>query len=410
MNLSSAYSVNQAKADLAGILHGTTTNQVTGIDAIFNRAARQLLLDLDPQETKRIAVTPVIYADVWDYSITENLPDLKGNKIVDVRPQVQRKPSDIFSQRYSQEFDKDKSYTTLPNFNIDFDTAEKSLRVDATNLQQGILLSQIDTISGDGTWSVGGTASNLVSQTQNVASGGSALQFNLAAGADHSIGWIENSTLTPIDLTNNLNLAYQFLYSYLPTGADFYNVTVRFGSSATNYWEVVATQNWQLESFINGFNLTGSAWPATMTGTPNVAAVSYVRVSYEYNGTPQTGVVSNGLWSRLGKIFEIVYYSKYLFRDDTSGEFLETVTADSNLINLDTETFNVFFAKVAQFTVQQVGAINGEYDTNFWANEYAAALARYKAMYKAEVQIPISTYYRTPRPGFQKYLGSGFQN
>ncbi len=52
------YNVQDLKNDLTGILHGTTTNQIQNLDGVINRAARQLLLDVDPQETKRIVELP----------------------------------------------------------------------------------------------------------------------------------------------------------------------------------------------------------------------------------------------------------------------------------------------------------------------------------------------------------------
>lgn len=47
-----SYNILDLKNDLEGVLHGTTNNQIQNLDGVINRAARQLLLDLDPQETK----------------------------------------------------------------------------------------------------------------------------------------------------------------------------------------------------------------------------------------------------------------------------------------------------------------------------------------------------------------------
>ena len=49
-----AYNVLTLKADLSGILHGTTLNEITNITGVINRSGHQVLLDIDPQETKRI--------------------------------------------------------------------------------------------------------------------------------------------------------------------------------------------------------------------------------------------------------------------------------------------------------------------------------------------------------------------
>ena len=88
-----AYSISDANQDLEGILHGTTTNQVEGLFQLYNRTARQLLLDVDPQETKRIVeFSAPLFNTVVDYPIAA---DVKGNKVIDIRPQVNRLPHDI---------------------------------------------------------------------------------------------------------------------------------------------------------------------------------------------------------------------------------------------------------------------------------------------------------------------------
>src|ERR1051326_2639403 len=98
-----SYSVLDLKNDLSGVLHGTTNSQIQNLDGVINRAARQLLLDLDPQETKRTVefVNP-IFNTVFDYPIAA---DVKGNKLIDIFPQVQRIPQDIWTQAYNQAFD-----------------------------------------------------------------------------------------------------------------------------------------------------------------------------------------------------------------------------------------------------------------------------------------------------------------
>ena len=48
--------------DLTGIMSGTTLNQITNPYGAINRAASQLLLDCDPQETIRITpISKVVY-------------------------------------------------------------------------------------------------------------------------------------------------------------------------------------------------------------------------------------------------------------------------------------------------------------------------------------------------------------
>ena len=406
-NLSTNYNVQQVKSDLAAITRGTTINQISGINNLFGRAGRQLLLDIDPQETIVTAQTPTIYDGVFNYSIS-NLADLKGNRIIDVRPQVARSIRDVFGQTYEQEFDVNKGYTTVPNFTVDWNAATKSLRINAMDLITGILLNNADTVTANGTWVAGGTASNLAVDTVNSVTG-SSLKFNLSAGGAGSTGYLENSTMNAVDLTTHLNLSTLFLWSYLPTASVFSNIELRWGSSASNYWAVNYTAPFNGTSFVNGWNQEGSIWTnATTVGSPNVASISYLRITWTYDGTAQTGVHLNQVQSILGQIFQILYYSKYLFRDVTTGTFQETVTGDTNLINLDTETFPIFFNLLAYYTLNQISGVDEARGENFFLQEYTRGVDRYKSIYKSQVTKPKLNYYRTPRMSNQKWMGRGW--
>ena len=110
--------------------------------------------------------------------------------------------------------------------------------------------------------------------------------------------------------------------------------------------------------------------------------------------------------SILGTILNYEYYSKYLFRNASTGTYQETVLDDSDLINLDTESFNLLTYKVAELVVQQQQGIDATmYDGPYFANKYQQALLRYKAMYKSELQKPQSSYYQMPRTGYNRLMG-----
>ncbi len=398
------YSVIQAETDLQGMLHGTTNNQITGLTQLVNRAGRQLLLDCDPQETLRmIPIAQSIYGNVYDYPLPA---DLKGNKVVDVRPQILRTPLDNPIQQYSQEFDINKSWTQVQNFNINFNTSVKTLRLDIPQLNRGTIVNNADSVTGNGTWTTGGTASNLQADSVNYISPNSSLSFDLGAGANPSTGYLENSTMTAQDLTNTLNQGANFWWAYLPTASNFISMELRLGSSAGNYYKWTVTSTFELTTFVNGWNQQGPAWlGATVVGVPNIKAINYVRVSYTYDGTAQTSVRLNQITSQLGAIFNMMYYSKYMFRNSSTGVYQETVLSVNDLINLDTESYNLFLDLVFMFAVQQQFSAEGMYDMKQIQDKYAADLARYKSMYKSQISKPSTQYYRQTQASMNRWLG-----
>lgn len=397
-----SYSVQNIKADLEGTLHGTTNNQIQNLDGVINRAARQLLLDVDPQETKRTLefVNP-IFNSVFDYPIAA---DVKGNKIIDIFPQVQRLPMDIWSQAYNQAFDiaKQNIFSSANMFTMNFNTGIKTIRLDCPFLNPPIIINQADNTTTNGTWTAGGTGSNISTNNTNFAQGSGSLQYDVTTGA----AYVENSTMSALDLSAHINQSSLFVWVYVPTGATLTSVNLRWGSSASDYYTRTVTQNQQAVAFVNGWNLCEFVWSAaTTTGSPDVTAIDYVRVTLNVTGS-MTACLVNGVNSILGTILNYSYYSKYLFRSAITGAFQETVLDDSDLINLDTESYNLLFYQVQYLaSQQQQGKDAMQYDGSFAKNAYDTGVARYKAMYKSELQKPQSIYYKKPNKSYGRYMG-----
>jgi len=402
------YSITDVKNDLEGILHGTTTNQIQNIDGVINRAARQLLLDLDPQETKRtIEFVAPIFNTVFDYPIAA---DVKGNKLIDIFPSVQRIPQDIWGQTYSQAFDvaKQNIFSMSNMFTINFNSSLKTIRINAPYLNPPIIVNQIDSLTNNGTWAAGGTGSNLAVNNSNFAEGSGSLQFDVTIGT----GYIENSTMTAVDLSRYLNQSSFFVWVYAPTGANLTSVALRVGSSSGNYYSQTVTQTQQATAFVNGWNLCQFQWAnMSVVGAPLSTAINYARVSVVIANANATAVKVNGLNSILGTILSYSYYSKYLFRNAITGTFQETVLDDSDLVNLDTESYNLFFNQVAYLACQQQQGLDASfYDGTFFKNAYDAGVMRYRAQYKSELQKPQSNYYSMPPRGYGRIIGRGFIN
>ena len=398
----SSYSIQTLIGELEGILHGTTANQIQNLYGVINRAARQVLLDVDPQETKRTQefINP-IFNSVFDYPIAA---DVKGNKLIDIFPQVQRIPRDIWTQQYNQAFDvaKQNIYASANMFTMNFDTGIKTVRINAPFLNAPTVINQMESITDNGTWATGGTADNLSVNNTNWVQGAGSLQFDTTTGS----AWIQNTTMTSVDLSEVENQASLFVWVYVPTGTSLTSVALRWGSSQTAYWHNTVTVNQQGNAFVNGWNLCEFVWSeAAKVDGPDAADIHHVRVTLDTTDD-MTGVLLNGCDCILGTILSYEYYSKYMFRDAITGAFQETVTDPSNLINLDTESFNLMVYKVAELAVQQQQGMDASlYDGPYFANQYQAALARYKTMYKAENQKPQSMYYPMNKPGYGNYLG-----
>lgn len=397
----SSYSITTLLTDLASVTHGTKTNKIPNIYGHISRAARQVLLDVDPKETQRIVQLAQVFNDVFDYAAPA---DLKGDRFVDLRPQAGRNPWDIFQQGYAQTFDASKLLASSNSVYTQWNTGVKTLRIEAPTLTAPITLSDTSSLSG---WGATVGAQNISLDTTNNVAGGGDIQFDLAAGS--ATGSIQISTLSPVDVTGHVNIDTEFAWAYLPTGSAITFLNLKWGSDYTaNYYTLTVTTTQQGTAFQNGWNLIALPWvSATKVGSPVVTAYKAVQLTVAYNSTLQTGLKFCNLTSNPGYIFEMQYYSKFLFRDPSTNAFQETVvdaTDNNKIINLDTESYNLLFNKTAYFIAQALQGADAQYDATFWDAEYESALKRYKALNPSEAKTKAESYYQMPQNGYGKFL------
>lgn len=399
-----SYTITNLITDVSSVIHGTTANKVPNIYGHINRAARAVLLDVDPKETQRIVSLAQVFNNVYDYAAPT---DIKGDRTIDIRPQAGRTPFDIFTQDYALTFDSQKGFNLANAFYTQWNTGVKSLRIEAPTLTAPVTLSDTGSTTG---WAATTGASTITIDTQNNVAGGGDLTFNLLASS--SSGYIENSALTQLDLTTHQFVSTLFMWVYLPTAASVTSVELRWGSSPTAYYAYTATTTQQGTAFQNGWNLLAFPWiSASTTGSPTITAMDTVRVTFNYNSTLQTGVKVCNITSALGYYFQLQYYSKYLFRNATTNAFQETVvdtaTDAATIINLDTESYNLLFNKTAFYVAQALQGSDAQYDAIVWDTEYTNALKRYKAQNPSEALLKGESYYSMPNKSYGKYNPGG---
>ena len=389
------YTVTEIRSDIEGAFHGTTTNKVRNLFGVMNRAARRSVADTDFAETKRVVpISSPFFSSIYDYPC---FSDLKNERLIDIRKQANRSTIDGFNQTYAKHFDQNKAtQVSGVKASVRWNGAIKTLRI-AIPQESPVVLTNCDSASG---WSVGGTASNLVLDTQNFFEGSSSLRFDITTGT----GYLENSTLTAIDLSDIESIGSLFNSVYLPS-ANLTSVNIRWGSSAANYWSVTATADHATNAYQLGWNVSEFVWPTTATGTPNSSAVTYLRITFVV-ASSMTAVRMDSVTAQIGKVYEAEYYSKFLFRDGTTGAFKEKVTADTDLINLDTDSYEVYLSCLFWMISQQLQGLDANVaDGAYNEQAYIDNSKRYQMTHKSEVSPPIVPYYGIRRGGYTKYIG-----
>ena len=381
--------IQDFKTRLHSKIHSGTLNKVQDIYNLIFEGAGNVLNAVDPAETIRIvALSNTVYDDVYNYAAPA---DLKGKKVIDIRPQANRTRSDNFLQNYSREFDQ---YKLNDSFAIENNSGVKTIRI-SKNLDAGATLNDSNTLTENGTWAADGTgASGLTVDSLNKVSGSASLKFDLAI--TETSGYIENSTITAVDLTNYVNTGAIFVWVYLPS-ATISAINLAWGSDSSNYLHRSVTASHDNTDFVIGWNLLRFDWSgSTAVGTSVNTAIDYLKVTFTYDGTvaiPSCRV--DNIVARLGTIYETVYYSKYLFQS-ASGTWKEVPTADDDVLNLDTTGINVLLYEVSQLVSQELQGESMASDINYFSDREKQQIDDYVGNNKSQAIKPQSNYYRMP--------------
>lgn len=404
----SNYTLQNVSDDLAGVIHGKTVNKITNILSAFRRAANNTVANIDPDEM-RIVTQLTIYDQVSDYLAPT---DIKEKGIVDLRPQGRnRNVNDNFSSRMS----KDANLKRLQNMlTVMDDKGLKFFRLFKWFTPGALTFDALDEING---WTATASAQNL--SLDSIIYTNNALQFDIAAGANPTTGYIQSTKITSVDLTNYVNKSSGFFELYIPTQAilnAIVSVGLLWGNDTThNYARTVTTPH--LGTLKIGKNLMRFDWNgATPTGVFTPTAVDTARITITTNGTAISGLIVSKLFFSIGRIWDLEYFSKNLFNN---GGTWSDVPADLNTtINLDTASYNIYFYEVALACLQQIQGKDALADRSFCQDQLYGNTAKdiqgaynvYKDNNPDQREKVTQTWYSNTqfRRGFDRYRRPGF--
>ena len=323
---------------------------------IANRAVRYAVGDVDLRSLKRSAqLAPNLFANSYEYAAPS---DLKGEKLIDIRRQVNRPHNERWLLVDDVDFDRMKS-NSYYRVAIRDENFSKLLRIDAIDTSKSKSIHTCESLTANGAWAATADASNLTLDNDNFISGGGALNFDMAAGG--TTGYIENSTMTQVNLTDYDEKGSIFVWVFIPDYSDaeadtVTNFILRWGNDASNYWSRTVTVNNEGETFHDGWNLLRFDWNgATETGTVAPATIDYLRLTV----TKSASLAADTDWrvdnfiARLGDIYNVVYYTKYGW-NNSSAAYIEESTASTDVLVADTEEVEGIAFKAAEFAAQEL--------------------------------------------------------
>ena len=319
---------------VAGLLQATNLDNVTNLFGAYERGARTLAQKADvPEASGR--QNYMVYDRVFDYLAPETI---FGGAIVDFRPQgVSRSPMDAVYKKFIKPFDETKCF--LPsgvNIAFEFQKGVGIMRVAQTRATPAVLLDRMD----DSTkWTAGGSASDLATDSTVYYEAPAGLRFNLTGA---SSGYIERTLDNSIDLTDYDGVGVIFLAIDTPSSTDLSSIEVRLGSSSSAYSSLTKTEGflgaWQADKYLLvAFDLAA----ASKTGTPNFAAIDYIRVTMTHGATI-TNMRLGEIFIALPSPFEMIFQSSAIFLRASDNTLAVKIQSVNDQIVLNEAAYNIF--------------------------------------------------------------------
>ena len=377
------------KSDLIRKLHGTTLSKVESVNDVIAEAGRNTITRLDPQETIRVAtIENALFDDVYSYTTPS---DLKGDKVIDIRPQVNRVKSQNYTKVLIEEFSRNKN---LRDMNIMYKNGTKFLRINEDVKPDKKVISEVNSTSG---WSVGDSGSNLTLDSLNYITGSKSLNFDVGTGS--TTAYIENSTLDAVDFSTEDSQTSLFVWVFLPDASKVTNLIARLGSSGSNYVSQTVTTTHDSQAFFDGWNLVRFDYDgATETGTVDWSAITYFRLTITHDQTGDTDFRIDSITAGIGELFEIVYYSDSIFKG-TDGSYKAVPTLDTDVIQLENDAYNIMLYECAYLLTQELQGENGRFDESYFRRtldgdgSVIGLYRRYHMSYPSQNKKARSTYY-----------------
>ena len=239
-----------------------------------------------------------------------------------------------FIYEYPERLNKAPKTSGVVYWGIDYSDGLKRIFVKATNIRSSFIINECDSLDG---WQGLNDATNLTLDTTRFKRGSASINFKI----DETISGDERATLkynplAPINLSSWTNKAVFFVDMYMVNSSGVSSITLKFGSSSTDYWSIAQTQNSDNQPFqSNSWNGIVFAWEnAIQIGNPDAKNVNFFQIDIDYN---EAQFVSPQYWNidslRIFSYdrFVLRYYSHNVVQDGTTGNLKKDLTNDNDI-------------------------------------------------------------------------------
>lgn len=387
------YLYTDVKSALNTRIHGKETNLTADGSSItrylINKAVRTVLGEIDLRSSKRkSALSPNMFDDVYDYTCPT---DLKGLKVIDFPAQVKRGQNETYDLVTPEEFDRRKN-VEKGIVAINNDDMVRKLRISQDVDDESLVVANLDSLTGDGgTWTLYGDGANLTVDLDNFIKASGSINWDISAAGGTTAG-IYNSDIDTFDITDFVNGSV-FVWVYITSTTYLTNFIIRIGSGASAYYSVTVTTNNEGNSFETGWNLLRFDLSGkSTTGTVDEDNCNYVVLFMTKNALKisETDYRFDYLVLKKGVIYNVEYYSKYLWQTTSTVAYKENSDADTDTLTLDTEELDLVVDRASMAATQFLSDYD---DYKIVKQEYLENKAKYVLDYPSEAMTLTTTRY-----------------
>ena len=170
------------------------------------------------------------------------------------------------------------------------------------------------------------------------------------------------------------------------------NYILRIGSSSSAYYSITVTTNNEGASFYAGWNLLRFDFTnKSETGTVDTDACDYVAlyITKDAAKVSETDYRFDNLVIKMGPYYDVIYYTRYAWQS-SAGTYLEDATTTTDLLNMETDEFNLAVLKTLQFMEEHLKKFK---EADRWEKKYEAKKDEYIMRNPSEALLLQQTYH-----------------
>lgn len=320
------FTVNNLFSTALRVFSGVNRSSFSDPNGVIADAIRTVASNVDLIEAKRVVpLTPALYVGDNLYQIPDDV-----STITDISPAGGRRYENEAGFTLTDPMTIARDYgNTGVDYAIEYRMGLKLLRVQPGIVSDTpVILHDCNSLTDGGAVTASGDAGNLGINTVFYLNGSGAIDFDITPSTGNA--YVTFTLTDAVDITSLTRDGSFTAGIYVPEDlvGKVTSISIRVGSSASDYYQMTATKTSYGGNFVEGYNIVRfERRIATVTGTPVDTAIDYIRVGIAHTATtPVIGVKIDAVAGHKGLGYNLSYYSQYRFISETTGLAIEFPT------------------------------------------------------------------------------------